>query len=143
MSQTANLPWSDWLPEQRWYAGRNRELSSIEPARVVGLRDDLDLVLLDVAYTVGSSERYQVIVRWDAGPIDKRAIGAVGDRIAYDALYDPAAATFLLSLVDSSATIGDVRFGKEPDVMNGRCWTELSVYPLAILRAHSRLYRLW
>jgi maltokinase len=83
---------------------------------VVGLRDDLDLVLLDVAYTGGSSERYQVIVRWDAGPIDKKAIGAVGDRIAYDALYDPAAATFLLSLVDSSATIGDVRFGKEPDV---------------------------
>jgi maltokinase len=117
MSQTANLPWSDWLPEQRWYAGRNRELSSIEPARVVGLRDDLDLVLLDVAYTGGSSERYQVIVRWDAGPIDKRAIGAVGERIAYDALYDPAAATFLLSLVDSSATIGDVRFGKEPDVL--------------------------
>ena len=116
MSQTANLPWSDWLPEQRWYAGRNRELSSIEPARVVGLRDDLDLVLLDVAYTGGSSERYQVIVRLDAGPIDKKAIGAVGDRIAYDALYDPAAATFLLSLVDSSATIGDVRFGKEPDV---------------------------
>jgi maltokinase len=116
MSQTANLPWSDWLPEQRWYAGRNRELSSIEPARVVGLRDDLDLVLLDVAYTGGSSERYQVIVRWDAGPIDEKAIGAVGDRIAYDALYDPAAATFLLSLVDSSATIGDVRFGKEPDV---------------------------
>jgi maltokinase len=116
MSQTANLPWSDWMPEQRWYAGRNRELSSIEPARVVGLRDDLDLVLLDVAYTGGSSERYQVIVRWDAGPIDEKAIGAVGDRIAYDALYDPAAATFLLSLVDSSATIGDVRFGKEPDV---------------------------
>jgi maltokinase len=83
---------------------------------VVGLRDDLDLVLLDVAYTGGSSERYQVIVRWDAGPIDEKAIGAVGDRIAYDALYDPAAATFLLSLVDSSATIGDVRFGKEPDV---------------------------
>jgi maltokinase len=117
MSQTANLPWSDWLPEQRWYAGRNRELSSIEPARVVGLRDDIDLVLLDVAYTGGSSERYQVIVRWDAGPIDEKTIGAVGDRIAYDALYDPAAATFLLSLVDSSATIGDVRFVKEPDVM--------------------------
>jgi maltokinase len=120
MSQSANLPWSEWLPEQRWYAGRSRQVSSIEASTVVGLRDDLDLVLLDVAYTNGSSERYQVIVRWDSGPVDEytdvATIGADGDRTAYDALYDATAATFLLSLVDSSARIGDLRFDKEPDV---------------------------
>ena len=43
-------------------------------------------------------------------------IGADDDRTAYDALYDPAAAKYLLSLIDSSATVGDVRFSKEPDV---------------------------
>jgi maltokinase len=115
-----NLPFDEWLPQQRWYAGRNRTLSSAEPAMVVALRDDVDLVLLDVSYTAGSSERYQVIVRWDSGPIDEYStvatIGADGDRTAYDALYDPAAAQYLLTLIDSSATVGDVRFGKEPDV---------------------------
>jgi maltokinase len=125
-----NLPFDEWLPHQRWYAGRSRKLVGAEPKTVVTLRDDLDLVLLDVSYTDGSSERYQVIVRWDSGAADAATsgggpiaeflnvatIGADGHRTAYDALYDPSAAQFLLSLIDSSAAVGDVRFAKEPEV---------------------------
>jgi maltokinase len=125
-----NLPFEEWLPQQRWYAGRNRELSSVRPAVVVPLRDDLDLVLLDIAYTKGPSERYQVIVRWDSraaeaatssgSPISEylntATIGSDEHRTAYDALYNPADAKYLLSLIDSSATVGDLRFAKEPDV---------------------------
>jgi len=115
-----NLPFDEWIVHQRWYAGRNRELSSAQPAVVVSLRDDLELVLLDVAYADGSADRYQVIVRWDTGPIEEYSrlatIGADDDRTAYDALYNPADAKYLLSLIDSSATVGDVRFGEEPDV---------------------------
>src|SRR5215813_6427675 len=114
------LPWSEWLPQQRWYAGRTRELSTAEAFRVVALRDDLDLALVDVSYTDGSSDRYQVIVRWDTAPIAEYSsvatIGSLDDRTAFDALYDPAAAKYLLSLVDSSATVSDIAFTKEPDI---------------------------
>jgi maltokinase len=115
-----NLPFDEWIVHQRWYAGRNRELASAQPAVVVALRYDLDLVVLDVAYTEGASQRYQVIVRWDTGPIEEYSsvatIGSDEDRTAYDALYNPADAKYLLSLIDSSATVGDLRFAKEPDV---------------------------
>ncbi|MCG5434428.1 maltokinase [Mycobacterium sp. MYCO198283] len=115
-----SLPFAEWLPQQRWYAGRTRTLTSAEPATVVPLRDDLDLYLVDAAYVDGTVERYQVLVRWDTAPVEEYStvatIGTDGNRTGYDALYDPAAATFLLSLIDSSGSIGDLTFTKEPGV---------------------------
>jgi maltokinase len=115
-----DLPFDEWIVAQRWYAGRNRVLSSVAPAAVAALRDDLDLVLLDVAYTEGPSERYQVIVRWVAGGAsaeypDIAAVGADDGRTAYDALYNPDDAKYLLSLFHSSATTDGVSFSEEPD----------------------------
>lgn len=112
------LPYADWLTQQRWYAGRSRTLQDVTQASSTPLRDDLDLVLLDVSYTDGSSERYQVLVAWDSGPISEYStvatIGTDGERTGYDGLYDPAAATYLLSLISSDATAGDIVCQSEP-----------------------------
>ena len=124
MSPSMKLRFGDWIKHQRWYAGRGREQASVEPAAITALRDDLDLVLLDVNYTDGSAERYQVLLRWGSAPIDVYSdvatIGTVsdadGEHIAYDALYDPDATRHLLTLIDTSVTVADLRFGKEPGV---------------------------
>jgi maltokinase len=114
------LPFTEWLPEQRWYAGKTRTLESVRTGSVTALRDDLDLMLIDVTYTDGSSERYQALVTWTSGPfVEYNAVATIGtdhDRTGYDALYDPEAAKFLLALIAEGRTAGDVVFEPEPGV---------------------------
>jgi maltokinase len=116
MTQAMNLKFDQWLPTQRWYAGRGRELTEVRVGEVVPLRGDLDLVMLDVGFTDATSHRYQVLVRWDGGSDEPgpATIGTSGVHTGYDALYDPAAAQYLLSLIERSETVGPLRFLKEP-----------------------------
>lgn len=120
------LPYAEWLPQQRWYAGRHRELVTAEPVAVTPLRDDLDHVLLLASYADGGADRYQLFVGWDQAPVDEFAaareadrhygatVGAAGDRTGYDALFHESAAQFLLSQIAAGARIGDLRFLPEP-----------------------------
>ncbi len=112
------LPFVEWLPQQRWYAGRRRRLEAVLPAVVTRLRDNLDHTLLDARYADGGTERYQVFVGWDRGPADEftvaATIGSEGDRTGYDALFHAEDARYLLRLIQSGATVGRLRFVPEP-----------------------------
>lgn len=117
-----------WLTRQRWYAGRTRELSAVRRAATVPLADGLDWMLVDADYADGSTDRYQVIVGWQAagaagaedevaardGNTHRATIGGDGPRVAHDALFDPAAGRQLLELVRRSAVVGPLRFVAEP-----------------------------
>ena len=112
------LPFASWLPHRRWYAGRHREISTVEPRVTTPLREDLDHVLLDVAYTDGGHERYQLLVGWDRPPADEfvatALIGSDGGRTGFDALYEESAAYHLLHLIESGAVIDGMHFLLEP-----------------------------
>lgn len=87
------MNWAEWLPRQRWFAGRDRTLTSVLPGAELPLRDGVGITLLDVSYDDGSTERYQVLAPSDV---------------------DADSARVLLSLIDDDALVGRVRFGKEP-----------------------------
>ncbi|HEY8471554.1 MAG TPA: maltokinase [Natronosporangium sp.] len=113
------LPFAEWLPQQRWYAGRQRELVSAESVAITPLHDhDLEHRLLLVSYADGGSERYQLFIAWDQPPADEftavATIGAAGDRTGYDALFHEPAARHLLALVAEGARRGELRFTPEP-----------------------------
>lgn len=110
------LPFETWLPAQRWYSGRGRELVAAAPTRTAQLAPDLELVLLQVSYVDGPAEQYQVLVRWSDGDgrDDSARIGSDGDRDGYDAMADPATAGLLLRLLEDSETVGPVTFTREP-----------------------------
>ena len=84
--------WAQWLPQQRWYAGRDRTLTAVSLAAEVPLRDGVGVALLDATYGDGSTERYQVLTPSDV---------------------DADSARVLLSLIDADAVVDGVRFGKE------------------------------
>jgi maltokinase len=114
------LPYADWLPHQRWYAGRGRTIDAATPVTVTTLGENVDHVVLEVTFTAGgASQCYQVFVGWDQPPPPEFAgiatIGSDGERTGYDALYNETTARYLLSLIADGATIGPLRFVPEPD----------------------------
>jgi maltokinase len=115
------LPFEEWLPKQRWYAGRARVLRSVTPSVVTVIAADLEHVLLDVVYADGGSEVYQMFVGWDLELaeefVGQATIGVQDGRTGCDALFSEQAARRLLALIQANTAVDRLRFVPEPDVV--------------------------
>jgi maltokinase len=109
-----------WLPSQRWYSGISatvRDLSiTADTALAVG---DPELRHLIVTVSAGGqTTRYQVLagIRSHVPDSLRHAVmGPAGSgRTAYEALHDPELTKILLRAIADQATVGRVRFDREP-----------------------------
>jgi maltokinase len=112
----------EWLPKQRWFAAKGRQIRSVAIAADTPLRPEgeplLDHVLLAVDFADDSPvQHYQILVARREqlrGELEHVVIGAVGGLIAYDGLWDTAVTEWLLDAVRTGRTVGEIRFAPEP-----------------------------
>ena len=129
----AHLP--EFLARQRWFPAKGRPVASVAVAAETSLIGEtppaeattgsagdllLDLCLIRVSFVDSEvPEHFQVLVGRRYRPssdLEHATIGAVGDRIAYDAMWDHEATAFLLQAIRAGSVFGDVRFVPEPGV---------------------------
>ncbi len=113
----------DWIPEQRWFAGKDRPVLAVTPVHTAVLGgDDPQLVLVVVVVDQGDGyrERYQLLlgVRRDIPEhLGHAWVAAPGDRVAYQAIHDPELTALLLTLMRDGKEVDGVRFATEPGVV--------------------------
>ena len=108
---------TDWLPEQRWFAGKGLELSGVRVARRAVMLDDpevlIEHLLVDLEVD-GRPQRYQVpIATAPELPGDRRAFPLTPEGsspVVYDGLRDPSGTESLLRHLGEQAEVGGLRF---------------------------------
>jgi maltokinase len=111
----------DWLPSQRWFAGKARSVRAVRVASCTELVPG-DPRLLHVVVEVDQDgvrpERYQLMVGARANLPDQLnhwLITVADGLVAYDGLHDQDLTGRLLELLTEEATVGSMRFGMLPD----------------------------
>ncbi|PWW55457.1 maltokinase N-terminal cap-like domain-containing protein [Actinokineospora spheciospongiae] len=106
-----------WLPAQRWFAAKGRDLTDVRVERAVGLADG-DPALVH-ALVEANGELYQVLIGVRAELPDHLApfaIGQLGESHAYDATHDPELMSGLIDLMSKGADLGGLSWRAEPGV---------------------------
>lgn len=101
-----------WLPTQRWFGAKGREIVAVQETVVATLSVDpeIRLMLLDVSFAQGRPETYQLLVGSRPELDERLAHARIGDDGLYDAAHDPVAAGLLLQHLASGKAIEGLDF---------------------------------
>jgi maltokinase len=111
------------LPEQRWFAGKDRPVRAVIPVRatdLAGSNPRLIHAVVEVDQGQPHRDRYQLLlgVRSDLPESLGHAwVAACGDQAVYQAVHDAELTAVLLELMAHGAEIDGLRFGTEPGVI--------------------------
>jgi maltokinase len=106
----------DWLPRQRWYAGKGRPVTAYDVellATVVEGPPDLYDVAVRVSFTGGEAETYHLpLARRTDRPdrLEHAFIGPVAGGWLFDGVHDAEVTVELLRLLDAPAEVDALRF---------------------------------
>jgi maltokinase len=123
---------AEFLPRQRWFAGKGRAVAEVRVESSVPLDTalpSLTAVVAAVAYGDGGVERYHVPVGHDRGLEARQLTDRVPDAVIYetkgpeggpfyDAAHDERLGGVYLDLLSRSAAVEELRFHRTPE------WTE-------------------
>jgi maltokinase len=109
-----------WLPAQRWFAGKGRELTEVRPlsARLLPGTPDAEL-LHTIVEVVPGEDRYQLLIglRHDLPEhLEYGMLGMWHEKHCYEAIYDQELTGMLIELIRQKAEISEIRFEIEPGV---------------------------
>ncbi|MEV7095527.1 phosphotransferase [Amycolatopsis sp. NPDC051045] len=107
-----------WLPEQRWFAGKDRPVTGVRPLGVTELVEG-DPQLLHVVVEVVQGDRrepYQLLVGRRTHPPEIASTSWIGDLNAYEASGDLDVTGVLLDLMAREERVGSLVFEHEPGV---------------------------
>jgi maltokinase len=113
----------EWLPRQRWFGAKGRDIASVTQTSSVLLQaeePEVRHVVVTVAYTDGGYEDYQLLLGWATADVEQRLEYAViGDdqgAVLYDAVHDPIATSLLLQHLSSGADVDGLSFVNADEV---------------------------
>lgn len=115
-----------WLPEQRWFAGKDRPVTDVTLLSMTELYPGCLHLLVHAEHTGPSSSAdcYQLLLgaRERLAPhlagafIGRAQEGPFAGLAVYDAFHDPRSAGLLLERLRRPGTVGPLRFEKDPSV---------------------------
>lgn len=112
---------ADWLPDQRWFAGKGRPIDDVTVESDVELRSGEPALrhLIIAVRQGGIAERYQVLLGMRSGLPDRLkhaeiGWGADGLGCAYDAAHDPEVTGAILDGMAADSAIGGLTFHHVP-----------------------------